>query len=187
MCQKMQSTLKSTQPVFRYCAFKWAIRTSVKMWCHNFTVTAPRTAIAAKTMAELMQKHSGCGACSGLWELTNQSRLGLSRGRAWKRQSAKNQTNTNFCHEALPASLQSSSLCIKFHRQWTRHVRWGVRHGLTVRCLILPFRKRYVKMRESLVRFRSLVHMYVNRKRYIKVHKVVFQQATYCISFLVYI
>lgn len=27
-----------------------------------------------------------------------------------------------------------------------------------------------MKMRESLVRFRSLVHMYINRKQYIKVH-----------------
>lgn len=40
---------------------------------------------------------------------------------------------------------------------------------------ILFCRKRYVKMRASLVRFRSLVHMYVNRKQYIKVlhHKTV--------------
>lgn len=45
--------------------------------------------------------------------------------------------------------------------------------------VILPFRKRYVKMRESLVRFRSLVHMYVNRKRYIKVHEVCFERTIY--------
>lgn len=35
--------------------------------------------------------------------------------------------------------------------------------------IILSCRKRYVKMRESLVRFRSYVRMYVNRKQYIKV------------------
>lgn len=49
----------------------------------------------------------------------------------------------------------------------------GIRHALRVRFIlvfILSSRKRYVKMRESLVRFRSLVHMYVSRKRYIKVH-----------------
>lgn len=38
-------------------------------------------------------------------------------------------------------------------------------------CLILVTRKRYVRMRQSLVRFRSLVHMYVNRKQYIKVRE----------------
>lgn len=31
------------------------------------------------------------------------------------------------------------------------------------------YRKQYVKMRASLVKFRSLVHVYVDRKRYIKV------------------
>lgn len=41
--------------------------------------------------------------------------------------------------------------------------------------LILPSRKRYVKMRENLVRFRSLVHMYVNRKQYIKVQEDLLQ------------
>ncbi len=50
--------------------------------------------------------------------------------------------------------------------------------------LILSSRKRYVKMRESLVRFRSLVHMYVNRKRYIKVQEVCFQRTIYLLSYL---
>lgn len=53
-------------------------------------------------------------------------------------------------------------------------------HGTPI--LILPSRKRYVKMRESLVRFRSLVHMYVNRKRYIKVQEVCFQRIMYLLS-----
>lgn len=52
---------------------------------------------------------------------------------------------------------------------------------MTFHPLILPFRKRYVKMRESLVRFRSLVHMYVNRKQYIKVREPLLQQ---CFSIL---
>lgn len=47
-----------------------------------------------------------------------------------------------------------------------------VKHEMSWYCYSIPSRKRYVKMRESLVRFRSLVHMYVNRKRYIKVHEI---------------
>lgn len=62
----------------------------------------------------------------------------------------------------------------------------GMRHVLMVvlQFFILPYRKRYVKMRESLVRFRSLIHMYVNRKQYIKVHGVCFQMTIYLISYL---
>lgn len=36
---------------------------------------------------------------------------------------------------------------------------------------ILPSRQRYVKMRQSLVRFRSVIHMHVTQKQYMKVHK----------------
>lgn len=37
--------------------------------------------------------------------------------------------------------------------------------------LTLPSRKRYVKMRHSVLRFRSLVHMYITQKQYIKVDR----------------
>lgn len=37
--------------------------------------------------------------------------------------------------------------------------------------LILPSRKRYVKMRQSVLRFRSLVHMCITQKQYIKVDR----------------
>lgn len=37
--------------------------------------------------------------------------------------------------------------------------------------LILPSRKRYVKMRQSVLQFRSLVHIYITQKQYMKVDK----------------
>lgn len=40
--------------------------------------------------------------------------------------------------------------------------------------LILPSRKRYGEMRQSVLRFRSVVHMYITQKQYIKVHRCSF-------------
>ena len=47
------------KPIFRNCAFKQAVRTSVRLWCHSYTVTvlshAPNKAVVTKTktLAEL--------------------------------------------------------------------------------------------------------------------------------------
>ena len=66
---------------FRNRAFVRAVRTSVRLWCHSYTVTAPSDGhsmnVVAKALAELMQKH--CKQC--LRETINQSRLDfLGRG-----------------------------------------------------------------------------------------------------------
>jgi len=37
---KPQSTEKCSQPVFRNWSLKWAVRTSVTLWCHSKAVTA---------------------------------------------------------------------------------------------------------------------------------------------------
>lgn len=40
--------------------------------------------------------------------------------------------------------------------------------------LILPSRKCYVEMRQNVLRVRSVVHMYITQKQYIKVHRCSF-------------
>ena len=67
-----------TQLVFRNCVSKQPVTTSVTLWCHNYTVTAVSISL---NKAEVKKQHQGWwenvvgGASSGLWELTNQSRL----------------------------------------------------------------------------------------------------------------
>lgn len=54
--------------------------------CHNHTVIAlshgHSTVVVTKSLAELMQKKGDLGAGSGLCQLTNRSRLGVSGGEA---------------------------------------------------------------------------------------------------------
>lgn len=57
-----------SQPIFRNWTFKWTMMPSVRLLCHNnFTVT---------TLGHALRKIVG-GACSGLWKLTNQWRVGF--------------------------------------------------------------------------------------------------------------
>ena len=55
------STEKCTESVFSKCPCKRAASSSVRLWCHRYTVTShiTVTAVAAKQLAELMQKHGG--------------------------------------------------------------------------------------------------------------------------------
>lgn len=52
---------------FSNCGFNRAVRTFVRLWCHNYT--------SAASLAQ--QSCWRNTACSGLWTLTNQSRLGV--------------------------------------------------------------------------------------------------------------
>ena len=71
-----------TQLVFRNCVFKQSVSTSVTLWCHNYTVTD--VSFSLNKVEVTKQHQSWCenvvgGACSGLWELTNQGRLDFPR------------------------------------------------------------------------------------------------------------
>lgn len=68
---------------FRSCAFKRVDRTSIRLWCHKWTITALSNALSISTVAKtrwILSENMVGGACSGLWGLTNQSKLAFSEG-----------------------------------------------------------------------------------------------------------
>ena len=79
-----KSTVKYTQPCSK-TTFKWAVRTSVRLWCLNYSASTlshtPSTAMSIKNTSRRddTEKTVG-GAGSGFWELTNQSSLGFVGG-----------------------------------------------------------------------------------------------------------
>lgn len=41
LCIKYEDAQSTKKPIFMNCAFKQAVRTPLRQWCHNYTVTAP--------------------------------------------------------------------------------------------------------------------------------------------------
>ena len=82
---------RSIQEETQELCLQTSVRTSVTSWCHNNTVAslshALSTGLVTKILIALMYKCRG--GWSGLLELTNQSRLGYSGGRAFKRSSKR--------------------------------------------------------------------------------------------------
>lgn len=69
---------------------KRAIRTFIRMWCYTYTVASLRHAPAQLWLQQDQQglgRSALGGACSGMWDLTNQSRFGFLGGTALKREA----------------------------------------------------------------------------------------------------
>ena len=71
-----ENTLRVSNQI-RICALKRAVTADVTLWCHKCTVTTLSQALQLKYWQSWCENMAG-DACSGLWELTNQSTLGLS-------------------------------------------------------------------------------------------------------------
>ena len=65
------------QDVVRNCAIIQPVRTSVSLWCHNYTATPPSTAVMQKQQQSWGGDTVG-GACFVQWELTKYSKMDFS-------------------------------------------------------------------------------------------------------------